>query len=128
MTEFMVYKCRVCGNVALMLVDGGVVPVCCSQDMELLDAGTVDASREKHVPAVTREGDRVEVVVGTDLHPMLPEHYIAFIALQCVDCGKVKIQHLKPGEEPRASFLACGDGPVRIFEYCNLHDLWMTEA
>lgn len=41
----------------------------------------VDASLEKHVPVVIKENGKIRVEVGSTLHPMLPEHYIEWIAL-----------------------------------------------
>ncbi len=125
MADFKLYRCEKCGNIVMMLHDAGVVPACCGSPMVELVAGTVDAAREKHVPAVTRTGDCIDVVVGSDVHPMLEAHYIEFIAAVCG--RKVQIQYLKPGEEPRAHF-CIGEGPVRVYEYCNLHGLWMAEA
>lgn len=51
---------------------------------EELVAGTVDAAREKHVPVVSLERDAhvIRVTVGEVEHPMLPEHFIEWIALE----------------------------------------------
>ena len=48
------FRCRHCGNVAIKLVDSNVPMVCCGEKMEELEAGSVDASLEKHVPVVER--------------------------------------------------------------------------
>ena len=38
------------------------------------------------------------------------------------------IKSLKAGEEPKATFiLAEGEKPVAVYEYCNLHGLWVKE-
>ena len=42
--------------------------------MTRLNANSVDASKEKHVPDVTREDGKIKVAVGSTLHPMIPEH------------------------------------------------------
>ena len=44
------YRCSHCGNLVMMVRDSGVNPVCCGEEMELLVAGSQDASLEKHVP------------------------------------------------------------------------------
>lgn len=105
--------------VALIKKGGGTL-VCCGQDMTKLNANTTDAAQEKHVPAITKEGGKIKVAVGSTLHPMLPEHHIEWIALVAGD--KVEIKFLKPGEEPKAEFDAVESGEV--YEYCNLHGLW----
>ncbi len=57
-----VYKCEVCGNIVEVLYAGGGQLVCCGQPMTLLEANTVDASLEKHVPVIekTEEGILVQ--------------------------------------------------------------------
>ena len=42
-------------NQVEMIHDAGVPVICCGEPMEELKANTVDASLEKHVPAVTVE-------------------------------------------------------------------------
>ena len=119
------YRCAHCGNIVCVVEDGGVTPQCCGEKMELLEAGASDGAGEKHVPVVVREGGTVEVKVGEVAHPMLEEHSIQWIALAAAD--RVEIRYLHPGEEPAASF-ADADGDITVYEYCNLHGLWKTEA
>uniref|UniRef100_UPI003890A581 desulfoferrodoxin FeS4 iron-binding domain-containing protein n=1 Tax=Paratractidigestivibacter faecalis TaxID=2292441 RepID=UPI003890A581 len=57
MSEVKFYRCRHCGNLVAVVEDAGPVPVCCGEPMELLVAGSVGAGAEKHVPAVTPEGN-----------------------------------------------------------------------
>ena len=45
--------------------------------MEIIEPNTTDAATEKHVPAVTLDGDKIIVNVGSVDHPMLDEHFIA---------------------------------------------------
>ncbi|MBQ8273276.1 MAG: desulfoferrodoxin [Bacteroidaceae bacterium] len=118
------YKCSVCGNVIVKMVDSGVPVVCCGKKMEELVANTVDASQEKHVPVVTTlEDGRLRIEVGSVHHPMMPEHYIAFIYVE-TDKGGIRID-LK--DEPVAEVCTCGAKPLTVYEYCNLHGLWKTE-
>ena len=75
------YRCEICGNIVTKLNDSGVPVVCCGQPMKELEPGVTDAAQEKHVPAVTVEGNSIKVQVGEVEHPMLEEHFIQFIAL-----------------------------------------------
>ncbi len=120
------YKCETCGNIITKLSDSGVPVVCCGKPMTELVPGAVDAAFEKHVPAVTVDGAKVSVQVGEVEHPMLDEHYIQFIVLETAQGFQKKT--LKPGEKPAAEFtVADGDRAVAVYEYCNLHGLWVKE-
>jgi superoxide reductase len=80
---------------------------------------------EKHVPVVTVEGNKVTVTVGSVEHPMAPEHYIEWIALETAKGSQRKT--LKPGEPPCAEFiLSDDDSCVAAYAYCNLHGLWKS--
>ena len=46
------YICRHCGNLVGMIHDAGVPMMCCGQKMETLEPNTVEASGEKHLPAI----------------------------------------------------------------------------
>lgn len=114
------YKCGECQSVAMELISG-------THDMEKkfqeLQANTVDASGEKHVPVVTKNGDKVHVKVGELEHPMLEEHYIMWIYLETERGGFLRM--LSPGDKPEAEFsLESGDKAVTAYAYCNLHGLW----
>lgn len=117
------YKCKHCGKVITILSNEGVPTICCGEEMFELIPGTTDAAVEKHVPVVSIEGNKVEVVVGSVVHPMTPEHYIQWIVLETKAGYQVK--ELTPTCEPKASFvLAEGDEIIAVYEYCNLHNLW----
>lgn len=121
------YICETCKNIITKIVDSKVPVVCCGKPMKELVPGAVDGALEKHVPAVTVDGKTVKVQIGEVIHPMLPEHYIQFIALETKN--GVQIKNLKAGEEPKAEFiLADGDDAVAVYEYCNLHGLWVKEV
>ena len=118
------YKCAHCGNVVHKVVDKGVPVFCCGQKMDELEPNTVDASGEKHVPVVTRVDDcRLKVEVGSMAHPMLPEHHIAFVYVEC-EQGGIRVDLT---DKPEAEVCVCGNKPVAVYEYCNLHGLWKTE-
>ena len=120
------YLCETCKNIITKIVDSKVPVVCCGKPMKELVPGAVDGALEKHVPAVTVDGKVVKVQIGEVIHPMLAEHYIQFIALE-TKTG-VQIKYLKAGDEPKAEFvLADGDEAVAVYEYCNLHGLWVKE-
>ncbi len=117
------YLCEHCGNLITFVHNTGVPVMCCGQKMTELVPGTTDAAVEKHVPVIQTEGGQVTVTVGAVEHPMLPEHYIQWIALETQQGCQLK--YLKPGEKPQAVFaLAEGDSVVAAYAYCNLHGLW----
>ena len=118
------YKCEMCGNVVVKLVDSKVPLVCCGQKMQELVPNTVDASGEKHVPVVTHlDGNMIKVEVGSVAHPMTDEHHIAFIYVETED-GGIKVD-LK--DKPEAVIALGSSKPIAVYEYCNLHGLWKTE-
>ena len=120
------YICETCKNIITKIVDSKVPVVCCGKPMKELVPGAVDGALEKHVPKVTIEGNTVKVQIGEVIHPMMPEHYIQFIALETKN--GVQIKNLKAGDEPKAEFvLTDGDEAVAVYEYCNLHGLWVKE-
>ena len=120
------YKCNTCGNVITKLVDSGVPVMCCGEKMQELIPGSVDAATEKHVPAVTVDGNVVKVKVGEVEHPMLDEHYIQFVVVE-TKSGSM-CHTFAPGDKPECEFvLAAGDKAVAVYEYCNLHGLWVKE-
>ena len=93
--------------------------------MERIIPGSVDASAEKHVPAVTREGDKLVVRVGEVAHPMLEEHHIEWLAV-CAE-GKTLIRRLDPTGAPEATFCGGFAEHGEVYAYCNLHGLWKAE-
>ena len=117
------YRCDHCGNLITFVHSAGVPVMCCGQKMTELVPGTTDAAVEKHVPVAKTEGGQVTVTVGEVEHPMLPEHFIEWIALETQQGCQLK--YLKPGEKPQAVFaLADGDQVAAVYAYCNLHGLW----
>lgn len=119
------YICRTCGNLVGMINASGVPMMCCGKPMEALEPNTVEASGEKHLPAVTVEDGAVHVMIGSVEHPMVDVHYIEWVYLQTENGGQ-RIA-LKPGQEPKVTFLLGNEKPVAVYAYCNLHGLWKTE-
>lgn len=119
-------KCKKCGKVAAVFKNSPCATVCCGEEMPELVPGTTDGAKEKHVPVISRNGAKVEVAVGSVLHPMEEKHFIEWIALECG--GTVQFKFLNPGEEPKARFFVEEDSEnVCAYEYCNLHGLWKSE-
>jgi len=119
------FICRHCGNLIGMIHSSGVPIICCGEPMEALEANTVDASLEKHVPAAAVEGDTVTVRIGAVDHPMIEAHYIQWVYLETENGGQRR--KLYPGNEPKAVFALAGEKPVAVYAYCNLHSLWKYE-
>lgn len=122
MTEnLQVYKCEICGNIVEMIHAGEGQLVCCGQDMKHLAENTVDAAKEKHVPVIEKIAGGVTVKVGSVAHPMEEKHYIEWI--QIIADGKAYRQFLKPGQEPKATFMIEAS-TITAREFCNLHGVW----
>ncbi len=122
MTEkLQIYKCEICGNIVEVLHVGAGTLVCCGQPMKLATENTTDASKEKHVPVVEKNGDTVIVKVGSIPHPMEEKHYIEWIQV-ITEKGAYR-KFLKPNDAPEATFEVKED-VVKVREYCNLHSLW----
>ena len=119
------YVCAHCGNIVEMVHDAGVPVVCCGQKMDELVPNSVEASGEKHIPAVSVHEAYVEVNVGSVDHPMVDVHWIEWVQL-LTDKGSYR-HYLNPGEAPYVKFLLNGEKPLAVYAYCNLHGLWKTE-
>lgn len=120
------FECKVCGNIVAAVKESGAPLMCCGQKMERIEAGTVEASKEKHIPVIKREANVVEVEVGSVEHPMIDVHYIEWISVQTNLGNQRKV--LSPNEAPKAKFVLL-DGEVieAVYAYCNLHGLWKAE-
>lgn len=95
------------------------------ENMVELKANTTDGALEKHVPVVNVDGSHVHVVVGSVAHPMTEPHYIDFIAL--VTDQKAELKRLEHTGKPEADFdLAENEKVVAVYEFCNLHGLWVA--
>ena len=108
-------KCAHCGNMLAMVKDSGVPVVCCGDEMKVLVPGTTDASLEKHVPVISIDGNTVTVAVVSVAHPMVPEHYIEWIAL--VTEQGYQHKYLKPARTPSPSSRLPKATGHRAYEY-----------
>ena len=123
--ELKFYRCKKCGQFVIVLKKTGCDMICCGEAMKELKAGEIEGSLEKHIPVMEVKGNRVDVVVGSTIHPMTEPHYIEWIVLETKN-GFQK-RDLLPTDEPKASFLlAEGDEVVASYAYCNLHGLWKS--
>ena len=116
------YVCPICGNV-IGLIDGDINHItCCGKAMELLEANTVDASHEKHVPVYERVEDEIAVRVGEVEHPMEKDHFIMWVA-QVTDNQTTRVR-LYPEQATTVRFKYIPG--ATIYAYCNKHGLWAT--
>lgn len=116
------YICSHCGKIVSEVKPGAPVS-CCGEPMQLLEAGVVEASAEKHIPVATVENNLVRVNVGSVNHPMSEEHLIEWVAVE-TDRGAL-MQYLSANDAPEVVFaLAENQKAVAVYAYCNLHGLW----
>ncbi len=121
-----ILKCEKCGKMVAVIKKSPCDTFCCGEPMTELTANTTEAAFEKHIPAVTVEGNLVNVTVGEVEHPMIEAHYIEWIMLETKQGRQRKV--LAPNEPPKASFaLTEDDAPVAAYAYCNLHGFWKKE-
>ena len=109
-------------NVVEIAEQGAPALVCCNQPMEKLEANTVDAAQEKHVPVVEPSDEGILVKVGSVEHPMEEKHSIRFIEVLTKD--QVLRAELVPGQKPAAEFRVKPEEVLEVREYCNIHGLW----
>ncbi|MCK5039995.1 MAG: desulfoferrodoxin [Candidatus Aenigmarchaeota archaeon] len=119
-----IYKCEICGNVVSVLEAGQGTLVCCGQDMTLLEEKTVEQEgKEKHVPVVDIDENKVTVKVGSIEHPMEESHHILLI--QIVRDGNILVgKRLSPGDKPEAEFHLEDTEGIKARALCNIHGLW----
>jgi superoxide reductase len=67
----------------------------------------------------------INVKVGSVTHPMLEKHFIQWIFIENGD--RYYIKTFNPNEEPSADFKVDFEETIKVYEYCNIHGLWMTE-
>lgn len=124
--KLAIYKCKVCGNVVVKLIDKGVPLMCCGQIMEKISPLAKDGATEKHMPVVEVNGQKVIVKVGEVEHPMTAEHYISHI-IALTDKGFM-VKKLSPNDKPQAEFvLTDNEHAQAVYSYCNLHGLWVID-
>lgn len=127
-SRMQVYKCEICGNIVEVLHGGKGELVCCNKPMKLMEEQSSDWKTEKHVPVISRDGEKINVVVGSTEHPMTDEHYIEWIEI-VDDDGRICRKHLNPGDSPETHFLVCDKCGKGLYarEYCNIHGHWSNK-
>lgn len=119
------YECKTCGNIITYWKEKGPKVSCCGSEMVELLPNTTDASKEKHVPAYNIKDGKVKIKIGSIEHPMADDHYIEWILLETKK-GYQKL-NLKPHDYPEAEFtLMKDDEVVAVYEYCNVHGLFVA--
>lgn len=119
-------KCEHCGNIVAVVKNVNDSIICCGEKMKQIIPGTIEASREKHIPVYEIQENKVIVNIGSIDHPMVPEHYIEWVSLQ-TKFGNQRKQ-LLPSQAPKVCFALCdGDEVEAVYAYCNLHGLWMNK-
>lgn len=123
--KMIYYYCEICGNFVESDCDC-VEFKCCDQPMKEVKENIDDsASKEKHVPVITVNGNKVCVSVGSVLHPSEEKHYIMWIRLR-TDKGEY-FRKLKSTDKPEACFMIADDEKVlEARAYCNIHGLWKS--
>jgi superoxide reductase len=95
--------------------------------MTLLQPKMSEQGNEKHLPVVERIApNRIQVMIGSVTHPMLPEHFIQWVFIAQETSYQIKT--FLPGEEPKATFYINPKEDIKVYEFCNIHGLWMTEV
>ena len=120
-----VYKCLKCGNIIESLWNGKPDLFCCNEVMSKLVPNSVDAAKEKHVPVITRDGDKVTVKVGSVAHPMTPDHYILFV--EVIAGQKIYRHEFKDGDSTAEATFTIPEKDIVAREYCNLHGFWSNK-
>lgn len=121
-----ILKCSKCGNMAFMLKDSKVPMMCCGEQMKELNPLLKDGAVEKHVPVYKINKNKVDIVVGSVVHPMEEKHYIEWIILE-TDINTY-IKKLNYTDEPKATFILNDEEKVvGVYEHCNLHGFWKAE-
>jgi|YNPMSStandDraft_1061717.scaffolds.fasta_scaffold00384_20 superoxide reductase len=120
-----IYKCKICGNVVEVFVEGKGDLVCCGEEMALMDEKNKEGAGEKHIPVIEKmDNSKVVVKVGSIPHPMDPDHWIQFIEVMTKD-GYVLRKDLNPGDKPEATFIVDFNNIDYVREFCNKHGLWV---
>ncbi len=121
-----IYYCKHCKRICYTYPVESTL-VCCGDEMTLLQPKTNDQGNEKHLPVVERiSKDQIKISIGSIPHPMLPEHFIQWVFVAQDDTYQIKT--FKPGEAPETTLHVLPGQDIKVYEFCNLHGLWMTEV
>jgi superoxide reductase len=120
-----IFYCKHCKRICYSYYGGGTL-TCCGEEMTLLQPKVMDLGNEKHLPVVERQAsDQIKVTIGSILHPMATEHWIQWIFV--AQDSTYQMKKFESGETPIWTFYVIPDKPIKVYEFCNLHGLWLTE-
>lgn len=99
---------------------------CCDKPMSKLYAKDTDELKDKHLPVIKKDKNKIIVAVGSIYHPMEEKHSIGFVYLKTKrGAQRVDLAHT---DEPVVEFLlADGDEAICAYAFCNLHGFWKTD-
>lgn len=119
-----IYRCRLCGQIIVKLEDSSLPITCCNEEMEeLVPKDNKLEGLEKHIPVYKIHNNKIDIQIGSILHPYKEEHYIMWILIETNQGFKVR--YFNPDQPPIASFPLDKDEIVyHIYSYCNIHSLW----
>ncbi len=129
-----IYKCKICGNIVQVLLDGMGELVCCGEEMELLETKYEENELgEKHVPEFETVHEGCETgmcaeakYVSVRKHPMVEEHYIQFIEVLNENKTELRIKFFAP-EETAVYNVTDFNDKLTALEFCNVHGLWRSK-
>jgi superoxide reductase len=80
-----------------------------------------------HAPQITVEGRKVSLVTP---HPMTEEHFIVRHTLVLADGKVIGAKNFDRADKAESTYDLPADysGTIYATSFCNLHDLWVTEA
>lgn len=117
------YYCETCNSIFTFVNKPTEHVNCCGNPLKELVPNSTVASLEKHIPVIERMENHILIKVGSEAHPMLPQHYIEWIVLETTKGYQLK--NLNPGDAPTAEFiLSNGEDILTAYAYCNIHKLW----
>lgn len=121
-----IFYCKHCKRIVYTYFGGGTL-TCCGEEMTLLQPKKMDQGNEKHLPVVEKvAADQIKVTVGSVLHPMATEHWIQWIFI--AQDTTYQIKTFVSGDTPVWTFNVTPDQKIKVYEFCNLHGLWLTEV
>ena len=132
--RFGIYKCKVCGNVVQVLLEGEGELICCGEEMEHMEKQYEENELgEKHTPEFETAHEGCETGMCTEAkyisvrkHPMTEEHYIQFIEAYNKDKTELRIKFFKP-DETAIYKITDFEGELEALELCNIHGLWRSK-
>lgn len=115
------YKCKNSNEIIIKIKEN---ESCCMNDNFIeINANTCDASKEKHIPVVSFSNNLMNICIGSDLHPMVKEHFIDWVFIEYPNGGEFIYLH----NEPNVVVSLLGREVKRVYAYCNQHGLWVRE-